>query len=171
MMCQRERSFVIFSWESLMSEIWSSLPILLRSSMISGDLNKIQYPYYTNLSSLHANFFHNWWEVLPVFLQSCPSFKSLSLSFSEDPWEQEIIILPEPCRLLPTLEYVKIDKAMKGDVVAFTTLATYFLEKSTILKEFSFFLSDFSEEEESVILTKLLALPRISSSCQVVVHR
>ncbi|CAA7062015.1 unnamed protein product [Microthlaspi erraticum] len=153
----------------------------VRDMVISSDTLEIIYdfsryeqrpiPLFRNLSSLRANFFHNRWEVLPVFLQSCPNLKSLSLSFSEDPLEQETSVLPGPYSFLPTLEYVEIEKAMEGDVVAFTKLARYFLEKSTILRKFSFLLSDFSEEEESVILTKLLALPRLSSSCEVVVIR
>ncbi|CAA7062014.1 unnamed protein product [Microthlaspi erraticum] len=152
----------------------------VRDMVISSDTLEIIYdfsrceqipiPLFRNLSSLHANFFHNNWEVLPVFLQSCPNLKTLSLSFSEeDPWEQANDILLGPCRLLPTLEYVQIDKEMKGDVVAFVKLVSYFLEKSTILKKFTFSLRDFSEEEEHAILKRLLALPRLSSSCKVVV--
>ncbi|CAA7062013.1 unnamed protein product [Microthlaspi erraticum] len=153
----------------------------VRDMAISSDTLEIIYdlsrceqnpiPLFRNLSSLRANFFHNGWEVLPVFLQSCPNLKTLSLSFSEDPWELANGILLGPCRLLPTLEYVKIENAMKGDVMAFVKLASYFLGKSPILKEFTFFLDDFSEEEEAVVLTKLLAIPRLSSSCEVVVLR
>uniref|UniRef100_A0A1J3IW61 F-box/LRR-repeat protein 13 n=1 Tax=Noccaea caerulescens TaxID=107243 RepID=A0A1J3IW61_NOCCA len=148
----------------------------VRDMIISSDTLEIIYdlsrcepiPLFRNLSSLRANFYDYRWEMLPVFLESCPNLKSLSLSFRKNPGNQ---ILLGPHRLPPTLEHVKVVKAMKGDVVAFVKLASYFLEKSPILKKFTFCLDDFSEKEEPVILAKLLALPRLSSSCEVVALR
>lgn len=78
-------------------------------------------------------------------------------------------ILPGPHSFLPSLEYVEIVKPMRNDDAAEMKLVSYFLKKSTILKEFTFCLGNFRKNEVVAILKKLLAIPRLSSSCQVIV--
>uniref|UniRef100_A0A1J3I731 Putative FBD-associated F-box protein n=1 Tax=Noccaea caerulescens TaxID=107243 RepID=A0A1J3I731_NOCCA len=126
-------------------------------------------PLLRNLSSLRAYFSDYRWEMLPVFLESCPNLKSLSLGFSKSPGEQPSSILPGHHCFLPTLEYVKIGKPMIDDEEAETKLVSYFLEKSTVLKKLTLFLNPDRKKEAPVILKKLLTIPRLSTSCQVVV--
>ncbi|CAA7062020.1 unnamed protein product [Microthlaspi erraticum] len=133
------------------------------------DLSRCErVPLLRNLSSLSAQFSDYRWEMLPVFLESCPNLKHLSLGFSTTPGEQPVSIMPGPHGFLPTLEYVEIGKPM-GDEEAETKLVSYFLEKSTVLKKLTLFLDPDRKKEAPVILKKLLTIPRLSTSCQVVV--
>ncbi|CAL9241162.1 unnamed protein product [Arabidopsis halleri] len=125
-------------------------------------------PLFRNLSSLHADFDDYRWEMLPVFLESCPNLKSLSLGFSKSPGEEPISILPEPHCNLPSLEFIDIGKPMVEEATELE-LMSYFLENSTILKKLTLRLGDFRGNEESAFLKKLLTIPRLSSSCQVVI--
>ncbi|KAG7571776.1 FBD domain [Arabidopsis suecica] len=77
-------------------------------------------------------------------------------------------VFPGPRGFLPSLEYVEIKRPLKGEVMEMK-LVSYFLEKSTILKKLTLCLDDSIKNEESVILKELLAIPRVSTSCQVVV--
>lgn len=58
---------------------------------------------------------------------------------------------------------------MIDDEEAETKLVSYFLEKSTVLKKLTLFLNPGRKKEAPVILKKLLTIPRLSTSCQVVV--
>ncbi|CAA0341661.1 unnamed protein product [Arabidopsis thaliana] len=111
-------------------------------------------PVFRNLSSLHADFDDYRWEMLP--------------GFSKTPGEEPISILPGPQCNLPALEFVDILKPMVEKETELK-LMSYFLEKSTILKKLTLRLGDFRGNEESALLKKLLTIPRLSSSCQVVV--
>ncbi|KAL1205701.1 putative FBD-associated F-box protein [Cardamine amara subsp. amara] len=125
-------------------------------------------PLLRNLSSLDADFYDYRWEMLPIFLESCPNLKSLSLKFSKSPWEQPIGILPGTHCHLPSLESVEIIQPMIDDE-AEIKLVSYFLENSTILKKLTIRLGDLKGKEESAFLKKLLSIPRLSSSCQVLI--
>lgn len=97
-----------------------------------------------------------------------PKLKSLSVGFSKTPGEEPISILPGPQCNLPALEFVDKLKPMVEKETELK-LMSYFLEKSTILKKLTLRLGDFRGNEESALLKKLLTIPRLSSSCQVVV--
>jgi len=90
--------------------------------------------------------------------------------FSIPPGEEGASILPGPRRFLTSLEYVKIAKPMAAEASEIKLkLVSYFLENSTILKKLTLCLRNFREKEESVIVKKLLTIPRLSPSCQVFV--
>ncbi|ESQ33469.1 hypothetical protein EUTSA_v10007642mg [Eutrema salsugineum] len=128
-------------------------------------------PLFINISFLRVEFFDNPWEILPIFLESCPNIKSLTLGFIKSPREEGVgSMVPAPRRFLVSLEYVKIVKPMAAEATETQLkLVSYFLENSTILKKLTLCLGDFGDKEESVFIKKLLTIPRLSSSCQVYV--
>ncbi|AEE83356.1 FBD-associated F-box protein [Arabidopsis thaliana] len=129
-----------------------------------------QLPLFRNVSFLRVEFADYRWEMLPIFLESCPNLKSLVLGFSIPPGKEGANILPGPRRFLTSLEYVKIAKPMAAEASEIKLkLVSYFLENSTILKKLTLCLRNFREKEESVIVKKLLTIPRLSPSCQVFV--
>nr|VDD02427.1 unnamed protein product [Brassica rapa] len=81
--------------------------------------------------------------------------------------KEGVHILFEPQCFLPSLEYVKIERPLKGEAMEIK-LVSYLLENSTILKKLTLLLDVSREREESDILKELLSIPRLSSSCQVV---
>ncbi|CAA7062019.1 unnamed protein product [Microthlaspi erraticum] len=127
-----------------------------------------QLPLYRNLSFLSVLFGNYRWEMLPVFLESCPNLKSLVVGSYNDHVEERTDILFEPRSYLSSLEYVKIERPFKGEAMEMKLLS-YLLAYSKILKKLTLCLDGSIKNEESVILKKLLAIPRISGSCQVVV--
>ncbi|XP_010463689.1 PREDICTED: F-box/LRR-repeat protein 13-like [Camelina sativa] len=124
-------------------------------------------PLFCNLSSLRVDSTHDSWEMLPNFLESCPNLKSLVLDFSHSLDEGRINMIPGPRCVLSSLEYVKIERPLKGDEMEMK-LVSYFLENSPILKKLTLSVRDYRKKKESVILKELIAIPRLSSSCQVI---
>ncbi|ESQ35184.1 hypothetical protein EUTSA_v10007510mg [Eutrema salsugineum] len=115
-------------------------------------------PLFRNLSFLHVQFSGYRWKMLPVFLESCLNLKSLILGFFFKPWEKGACsIVPGHRRFLSSLEYVKIVRPM-GEEATETHLK---LKLTLCLSDF------FEEKEETAIIKKLLAIPRLSSSCEV----
>jgi len=76
--------------------------------------------------------------------------------------------LSVPRGFLSSLEYVKIERPLKGEAMEMK-LVSYLLENSTILKKLTLCLDDSIKKEESVILKELNTIPRLSSACQVVI--
>ncbi|XP_019089432.1 PREDICTED: FBD-associated F-box protein At4g13985 [Camelina sativa] len=130
-------------------------------------------PLFCNISFLRVEFTDDRWEMLPIFLESCPNLKSLVLEFCTCPEEEKVVILPGPRRFLTSLEYVKIVKSDSEEEEEATEinleLVSYLLENSAILKKLTLCLGYLRRREESVILRKLLTIPRLSTSCQVFV--
>ncbi|CAA7062016.1 unnamed protein product [Microthlaspi erraticum] len=126
-----------------------------------------QLPLYRNLSFLRVEFGDYQWEMLPVFLESCPNLKSLVVGSHYDQVEGNDILF-EPRSYLSSLEYVEIQRPLKGEAKEME-LVSYLLEYSKILKNLTLCLDDSIKNEESVILREILNIPRLSSSCQVVV--
>ncbi|KAG7586442.1 F-box domain [Arabidopsis thaliana x Arabidopsis arenosa] len=125
-------------------------------------------PLFRNLSVLRVEFYGYRWEMLPIFLESCPNLKTLVVKSARYKEKQGNIILSGPRRFLSSLEYVKIERPLKGDAMEMK-LVSYLLENSTILKKLTLCLDDSIKKEESVILKELLAIPRLSTPCKVVV--
>ncbi|CAH8320197.1 unnamed protein product [Eruca vesicaria subsp. sativa] len=125
-------------------------------------------PLFRNLTFLRVEFYGYRWEMLPVFLERCPNLKSLVVGSIRGREKEGVNILLESQCFLSSLEYVKIERPLKGEVMEMK-LVSYLLENSTILKKLTLFLDGSREREESDILKELLTIPRRSSSCQVVV--
>ncbi|KAG7660050.1 F-box domain [Arabidopsis suecica] len=125
-------------------------------------------PLFRNLSSLRVDFYGYKWEMLPIFLESCPNLKSLVVGSANYREKEGINILSVPRGFLSSLEYVKIERPLKGEAMEMK-LVSYLLENSTILKKLTLCLDDSIKKEESVILKELNTIPRLSSACQVVI--
>ncbi|KAL1202248.1 F-box/FBD/LRR-repeat protein [Cardamine amara subsp. amara] len=126
-------------------------------------------PLFRNLSSLRVEFTHYSWEMLPIFLESCPNLKSLVLVYNHY-LKKGIDISPGPRCFLASLEHVNIERAWNREAIEMVKLVSYFLENSTILKKLTLCLAEFRKKEEYIVILKeLLTIPRLSTSCQVVV--
>ncbi|CAA7038383.1 unnamed protein product [Microthlaspi erraticum] len=134
-------------------------------------------PLFPNLTSLRAVVDDCRWEMLPIFLESCPNLKDLSLVYQMYGGE-EVINVPGPRCFLPCLESVEIKEESsrriitEARVIKVIKLATYFLEKSTILKKLILSLRPNNRKKRPyAFLKELLKIPKLSPSCQVVVLR
>jgi len=144
---------------------------------------------------LSVDFYNNSWEILPIFLESCPNLKSLVVVrivyiklvyflWYKCKWGKYIMtqtwmyfqgsitspkrrtsVLSGPRRLLSSLEYVEIESPLTGEVFEMK-LVSYLLENSPILKKLTINLDDSSRKKAEC---ELLTIPRRSTSCQVVV--
>ncbi|KAG7658613.1 F-box domain [Arabidopsis suecica] len=121
-------------------------------------------PLFCNLSYLSVDFYNNSWEILPIFLESCPNLKSLVVGSITSP-KRRTSVLSGPRRLLSSLEYVEIESPLTGEVFEMK-LVSYLLENSPILKKLTINLDDSSRKKAEC---ELLTIPRRSTSCQVVV--
>ncbi|XP_010429712.1 PREDICTED: F-box/LRR-repeat protein 13-like [Camelina sativa] len=129
-------------------------------------------PLFCNLSSLNVFFAHDSWEMLPNFLHSCPNLKSLVVDLPIYPDPGRIYMIPGPRCVLSSLEYVRIMRPLNGEELE-TKLVSYILENSPILKKLTLILSAgcgfYRKKGKSVILKELIAIPRLSTSCRVIV--
>ncbi|KFK42246.1 hypothetical protein AALP_AA2G230300 [Arabis alpina] len=125
-------------------------------------------PLFSNLSSLRVEFHDYSWEMLPMFLESCPNLKYLVVGSTRYLDRKRIDILSRPRCLLSSLKYVKIARPLKGEPKEMK-LVSYLLENSKILKKLTLCFDGSMKKEESVTFRELLTIPRLSTSCQVVV--
>ncbi|KAL0802231.1 hypothetical protein Bca101_057407 [Brassica carinata] len=102
-------------------------------------------PLFCNLSFLRIEFYGYVWEMLPVFLESCPNLKSLVVGSTSYQENYGARILFQPQCFLSCLEYVKIERPLEGEAVEMK-LVSYLLGNSTILKKLTLFL-DCSREK------------------------
>lgn len=79
-----------------------------------------------------------------------------------------ITVSPRRPRVLPSLKYVEIERPFKGDALEMQ-LVGYLLVNSQSLKKLTLRLDDSLKKERSVIFNELLLMPRLSSTCEVVV--
>ncbi|CAL9231197.1 unnamed protein product [Arabidopsis halleri] len=124
-------------------------------------------PQFRNLSRLEAKFSLDFLEILPTLLQSCPNLNSLVLEFDPSEEDVQIKFSSVPRCLVSSLESVEI-KYFHGRP-AKMEVARYFLENSGVLKKLVLHLSCSTHEDGFYILRDLLALPRGSSTCRIVV--
>ncbi|AAC83034.1 putative F-box/FBD/LRR-repeat protein [Arabidopsis thaliana] len=127
-----------------------------------------ELPLFRNLSSLHIDFEDHTLKMLSTFLQSCPNVKSLVVEFKDSSKEDGDRVLSIPRCFFTTLEYVKIERPITGEARGMKVVS-YILENSPILKKLNLCLNSSREKSESVILKELLTIPRLSTSCKVVV--
>ncbi|CAF1889737.1 hypothetical protein Bca4012_048394 [Brassica carinata] len=129
-------------------------------------------PQFCNVSTLKVAFYvSNLDMMLPTLLESFPNLKSLVVKLDDyDPSRDEEAddvrlssVVPQ-C-LMSSLESVKIKRFNRGPVNM--EVARYFLENSLVLKKLVLDFRCSVVEEGFYMLRDLLALPRRSSSCQV----
>ncbi|KAH0937288.1 hypothetical protein HID58_004749 [Brassica napus] len=130
-------------------------------------------PQFCNVSTLKVAFYvSNLDMMLPTLLESFPNLKSLVLKLDYyDPSREEeaadvrlsSVVVPQ-C-LLSSLESVKIKRFNRGPV--YMEVARYFLENSQVLKKLVLEFRCLVVEDGFNMLRELIALPRRSSSCQV----
>ncbi|CAN7023455.1 unnamed protein product [Brassica rapa subsp. trilocularis] len=146
----------------------------------------VQLPVFRNLYTLRVRFDSYMWEMLPVFLEVCLNLKTLVVGTSENPKMVDLTVIARPWNMLSSLEYVDIERPLKGEALEMT-LVGYLLENSPNLKKLSLSLDDSlkkgesvhkltlslddaPKKEESDIFIELLNFPRLSSSCQIIVR-
>ncbi|KAG7556122.1 FBD domain [Arabidopsis suecica] len=149
----------------------------VRDMKISGHFVEFLYcnmdfdplPQFRNLSRLKAKFSLYFVEILPTLLESCPNLKSLVLVLEFDPSKEDVQIKfsSVPRCLVSSLESVEI-KYFNGKP-AKMEVARYFLENSGVLQKLVLHLRCSTLGEGFCILRDLLALPRGSSTCRIVV--
>ncbi|CAF2112558.1 unnamed protein product [Brassica napus] len=159
------------------------------------DYSRYVLPVFRNLYTLRARFDSYMWEMLPVFLEVCPILKTLVVGTSENPKMVDLTVIARPWNLLSSLEYVDIERPLKGEALEMT-LVGYLLENSPKLKKLSLSLHDslkkgesvhkltlslddapkkeesdiFIEQEESDIFIELLNFPRLCRPGQIIVR-
>ncbi|XP_020891568.1 FBD-associated F-box protein At1g66310-like [Arabidopsis lyrata subsp. lyrata] len=121
-------------------------------------------PLFCNLYYLSVDFYNHRWELLPIFLESCPHLKSLVVG-STTSRKKRTSILCGPRLLLSSLEYVEIEFPLKGDAMEMR-LVSYLLGNSPILKKLTVYWDDSSRKQAEY---ELLTIQKRSSSCQIVV--
>ncbi|KAJ4910933.1 FBD-associated F-box protein [Raphanus sativus] len=125
-------------------------------------------PQFCNVSILKVAFYVVNLDMMPTLLESFPNLKSLVLTLDfYDPLEEEADVrhLAVPTCLLSSLESVKIRRFNRGPV--YMEVARYFLENSHVLKKLVLDFRCLGVEEGFNMLRDLIALPRLSASCQV----
>ncbi|CAN7061775.1 unnamed protein product [Brassica oleracea var. botrytis] len=131
------------------------------------DYSRYVLPVFRNLYTLRARFDSYMWEMLPVFLEVCPNLKTLVVGTSENPKMVDLTVIARPWNLLSSLEYVDIERPLKGEALEMT-LVGYLLEN--LKKTLTLSLDDAPKKEESDIFIELLNFPRLSRSCQIIVR-
>ncbi|KAG7605984.1 F-box/FBD/LRR-repeat protein [Arabidopsis thaliana] len=113
-------------------------------------------------------------EMLLNLLKSCPKLESLSLKLVdyEKNKKEEVMssTVPPPC-LVSSLKFVKLESQLLGCGTELK-VARYFLENSTILEKLTLKIDYMYKDEANVnhIRQTLHAVPRCSSTCEVVIH-
>ncbi|CDY72008.1 BnaAnng39580D, partial [Brassica napus] len=108
-----------------------------------------QLPVFRNLSSLRVNLDGYVWEMLPVFLESCPNLTTLVLGSIQNHVKVGITVSPRRPRVLPSLRYVEIERPFKGDALEMQ-LVGYLLVNSQSLKKLTLRLDDSLKKERSL---------------------
>ncbi|XP_056855025.1 FBD-associated F-box protein At5g22730 [Raphanus sativus] len=127
-------------------------------------------PQFCNLSCLEAKLYFWDMDILLQFLEICPNLTSLILDLSHPSMSlrQTRFTHVAEC-LLSSLEFVEIASPLGGLPVEIEPVR-YFAENSVVLKKLSLRLKPSMDEEDSVALRDLLlALPTLSSACEIVV--
>ncbi|KAL0875802.1 hypothetical protein Bca101_025507 [Brassica carinata] len=126
-------------------------------------------PQFCNVSTLKVTFsVSNLDMMMPTLLESFPNLKSLVLKLDYDSLRKraaDVRLSSVPPCLLSSLDFVKI-KCFNGGPVNME-VARYFLENSQVLKKLVLDFKCSAFEQGFYMLRDLLALPRRSSSCQI----
>ncbi|KFK25486.1 hypothetical protein AALP_AA8G120700 [Arabis alpina] len=127
-------------------------------------------PQFCELSCLEAQLYFPSVDYLPTILESCPNLRSLILDLQNCSVGQTILSSVPQC-LLSSLEFVEIKGMLyeKDEFEMLLKLARYFAKNSVILKKIVVYSRCITREENAAVLRDLFALPRQSSTCQILV--
>ncbi|XP_013610430.1 PREDICTED: F-box/FBD/LRR-repeat protein At1g51370-like [Brassica oleracea var. oleracea] len=129
---------------------------------------QLQFPY---LSQFSASFSVFDLKVLPIILWSCPKLKSLILDLVDRPrdnGEPKVMFSSVPPCLISSLKFAELKSPILG-YEGEIELVRYFLKNSRVLEKLSLRFENHNRKKaKSVILQELLAIPRCSSTCEVV---
>ncbi|XP_010496383.1 PREDICTED: F-box/FBD/LRR-repeat protein At5g53840-like [Camelina sativa] len=139
------------------------------------------FPSFSYLSRLTATFCDADLGMLPNLLKSCPKLESLILRLStnrlyirgtknnEPKFTFHTIVIPCVVSSLKFVEFKSPILGYEGEM----ELVRYFLKNSTILEKMSVTVSNYQRKKRvkgtDAILKELLAMPRSSSACQLLV--
>ncbi|CAH8263627.1 unnamed protein product [Arabidopsis lyrata] len=127
-------------------------------------------PKFDNLYRLQAAFSRSMFQLLLVFLESCPNLENLILDFavSTEPEQDGLTYVPQ-C-LLSTLECVEIRELIMGEETG-KKLVSYFLKNSVVLQKLIVRFKDSSiATQDSDIFKELRTFTKRSRSCEVIIH-
>ncbi|CAL9218512.1 unnamed protein product [Arabidopsis halleri] len=127
------------------------------------------------LSHLKARFYISDLEMLPTLLESCPKLESLilemvkkqSMGRHEEKREPNVMFSTVPRCLVSSLKFVELKRSIpryEGEM----ELVRYFLTNSTLLKKLRLNVH-YTKKAKCAFLTELVAIPRCSSTCEVLV--
>lgn len=124
---------------------------------------QLQFPYLSQLSASFSVFDLN---VLPMILRSCPKLKSLILDLVDG--EPKVVFSSVPPCLISSLKFVELKSPILG-YEGEIELVRYFLKNSRVLDKLCLrFEKHNMKKAKYIILQELLAIPRCSSTCEVV---
>ncbi|KAG7537826.1 F-box domain [Arabidopsis suecica] len=160
---------------SMMRDFFTSIS-RVKSLVISYAITKDIFRYmeleplhqFCYLSDLTAVCSISYLEMLLNLLKSCPKLESLSLKlFHYDKKKKaEVMSSTVPPCLVSSLKFVKLESQLFGCGTELK-VARYFLENSTILEKLTL-RNDYYAENVNHIRQTLHAIPRCSSTCEVV---
>ncbi|CAL9243414.1 unnamed protein product [Arabidopsis halleri] len=154
----------------------------VRDLVISNDIWKEIFQYsksgpvhqFRYLSRLNAKFSETDLEMLPTLLESCPKLESLILKLVKDRFilgkkkkEPKVMFSKVPQCLVSSLKFVEWRRAISG-YEGETELIRYLLKNSTMLEKLRLNIY-YSKKAMSDFLKELVAMPRCSSACEVLV--
>ncbi|KAH0889046.1 hypothetical protein HID58_051475 [Brassica napus] len=127
---------------------------------------------FRDLSRLHVKFSKSDLEMLPSILESCPKLQSLILELIKDPSykknrEPKLMFSTVPPCLVSSLKVVELIRLIpkyEGEV----ELVRYFLKNSPILEKLRLD-TYYTKKGMRDFLKEVVALPRCSSACEVIV--
>ncbi|KAG7534106.1 FBD domain [Arabidopsis thaliana x Arabidopsis arenosa] len=129
---------------------------------------------FRNLSRLNVRFDIFDLERLPTLLESCTKLESLTMEIFKDPSmhheekrEPNVMFAAVPRCLVSSLKFVELKCSIpryEGEM----ELIRYFLKNSTMLQKLRLNIY-YTKEAKCAFLTELVAMPRCSSTCEVLV--
>ncbi|CAH2070082.1 unnamed protein product [Thlaspi arvense] len=129
-------------------------------------------PWLRDLTYLNAKFSILELEILPKVLENCPKLESLILEVVKNTrhnmnTEPYMMFSTVPSCLVTSLKYVELKRLIskyEGEI----ELVRYLLKNSTVLEKLKLD-THYSKKAMSAFLKEVVAMPRSSSACEVIV--